>query len=219
MLRYSISLSLFCLVFQFSIGTLHAADNNAETKLREALRNTMLQLRTAQNERAAVQASQAESEQKLKALTAQVATLTKQTTASEKTIADQEAQVVKVKEALERWEAAYKEAANLANVKESARAKLASDVIVLQRRVADQQNRNAAMFRTGNEILTRYEHFGLGDALAAKEPFIGIARVKLENLVQDYQDKLTDEKIKPSGEKLPEKEGRTTINPTRKTQT
>ena len=55
------------------------------------------------------------------------------------------------------------------------------------------------MFRTANEILTRYERFGLGEALAAKEPFVGVTRVKLENLIQEYEDKLVDERIKNSG--------------------
>jgi hypothetical protein len=68
--------------------------------------------------------------------------------------------------------------------------------------VADQRTRNAAMFQTANEILTRYERFGLGEALAAKEPFVGVTRVKLENQVQDYEDKLAAERIKDSeGEK------------------
>lgn len=191
-----IGLALSWLLLWSLLGAVNASDNNPETKLREALRNTMLQLRTAQNERAALQASQAESEAKVKTLTAQVESLTKQAAAAEKTAADEQAQLVKFKEAVQNWETAYKQVVELANAKESARAKLESDSISLQRQVADQQRRNAAMFRTASEILTRYERFGLGDALAAKEPFVGITRVKLENLVQDYQDKLLDERIK-----------------------
>ena len=175
-------------------------ENASEAKLRETLRNTMLQLRTAQNERATLQASQAASEEKVKTLTAQVDKLTKEVNVSSKLATEQEAQLAKYKEALDRWEAAYQQAVDLANAKEAARSKLANDVILLQRRVADQQTKNAAMFRTANEILTRYERFGLGEALAAKEPFVGIHRVKLENLVQDYEDKLAEQKIRPADE-------------------
>ena len=198
MSRNWISLVSSGLAFAGLIETLDAADNNSEAKLREALRNTMLQLRTAQNDRAALQASQTESEAKIKTLTVQVDKLTKEAAAAEKTASDQGAQLAKFKESVQNWGAAYKQLADLATAKETARAKLANDVISLQRHVADQQTKNAAMFRTANEILTRYERFGLGDALAAKEPFVGITRVKLENLVQDYQDKLLDEKIKES---------------------
>jgi hypothetical protein len=44
--------------------------------------------------------------------------------------------------------------------------------------------------------LKRYQHYGLGDAITAKEPFSGIAKVKLENYVQDKSDALADQKIK-----------------------
>ena len=158
----------------------------------------MLQLRTAQNDRAVLQASQAENEVKLKKLTAQVEALTKEATVAEKAKADQQAQLAKFKEALQNWEVAYKQAVEIANAKETARSNLANNVMALERQVADQKSRNAAMFRTANEILTRYERFGLGEALAAKEPFVGVTRVKLENLIQDYEDKLVDQRITES---------------------
>jgi hypothetical protein len=174
------------------------ADAASDAKLRETLRNTILQLRTAQNERAALQATQAENDAKLKKLTAEVESLRKEAAAANKTITDQQAQLAKFKEALQNWEAAYKQATDLATSKETARAKLADEAIALQRQVADQKTKNAALFRTANEILTRYERFGLGEALAAKEPFVGVTRVKLETLVQDYADKIADERIKDS---------------------
>jgi hypothetical protein len=49
--------------------------------------------------------------------------------------------------------------------------------------------------------LTRYEKFGLGQALSAREPFTGITRVKLESQVQDYEDKIADQKVKPEEER------------------
>lgn len=173
-----------------------AADANAETRLRESLRNTMLQLRTTQNEKATLQAQQTESEQKIKTLTTQVESLTKQASEAEKTGADQAAELAKLKEALDKWKAAYERASTVASGKEAERAKLADKAITLERRASDLQTRNAALFKLGNEILRRYERFGLGDALAAKEPFTGVTRVKLENLVQDYQDKLSEQRAK-----------------------
>ena len=188
----------------------HAADQpaSAETRLREMLRTTILQLRAAETERAALQAAQAESAAKEKALTEQVEALTKQSAADKDAsdraitdlkakVADQDTQITQLKDALEKWKEGYAKAADIANVKEAERAKLASQVILLDRKVADRETKNAELFRIGSEILRRYERFGLGDVLAAREPFVGIARVKLENQVQDYQDKLLDQKIKP----------------------
>ena len=188
-------------------AALKAADqpSPAELRMRDALKNTMLQLRTAQNDLATAQAAQAESDQKVKDLTDQVDKLTKQAIAdkdaSDKTIADlnaknarQAAQIAAYEDALQKWKAGYALAATAAKTKEADRAKLASEKIVLQRRVDDLQTKNEALFAIGNDVLTRYEKFGLGQALAAKEPFVGLTRVKLENQVQDYQDKQLDQK-------------------------
>jgi hypothetical protein len=67
----------------------------------------------------------------------------------------------------------------------------------LKNRGDDLRRRNNELFKLGNEILSRYEHFGLGTALTAREPFTGITKVKLQSLVQDYQDKLAEQKVKP----------------------
>ncbi|HTB81768.1 MAG TPA: phage major capsid protein [Opitutaceae bacterium] len=190
-------------------AVLRAADSSdAETHLRETLRNTVLQLRDAQNQLAALQTAQAESDQQNKALTEQIALLKKHATddkaAADKTIAglgvkvaDQSAEIAQFKESLEKWKVAYGQAADVARAEQTQRAKLADDNLVFERRVTYLETKNVALFNLGNEILTRYEEFSLGNALAAKEPFVGVTRVKLENLVQDYQDKLLDQKATP----------------------
>ena len=81
--------------------------------------------------------------------------------------------------------------------KETERAKLAAEILVLKRKIDDREMKNLALFKLGNEILTRYQKFTLGEALAAREPFVGSTRAKLETLVQDYQDKLLDQRAKP----------------------
>jgi Fe-S cluster assembly scaffold protein SufB len=192
-----------------SAGHLGAADApNADAKMRETLRNTMLQLRTAEAEKATLQAAQAANDAKLKEAMANIEKMSKESTAaqeeSEKTInslkarvTEHELEIARFKEALDKWQTSQRQAADLAARKEGERSKLADEKIVLQRKVADQQVRNDAMFKLGSEILTRYEKFGLGDALTSREPFVGITRVKFQSLIQDFQDKLVDQKIKP----------------------
>jgi hypothetical protein len=187
-------LNLFTLCVQFASAADPAATEN---RMRDALRNTMLQLRSCETERATLQAAKAEADGVNKGLTEKVDALTAKSAKAEKELAGQAAALASFKEANAKWQAAYQQATDLANKKEAERARLADQNILLQRQVEDQQRRNAELFKLGNEILTRYEHFGLGDALAAKEPFVGITRVKLENLVQDYRDKLADQRIKP----------------------
>jgi chromosome segregation ATPase len=179
-----------------------------EAKLREALRNATLQLRSAEAERANLQAAQAGLTEEKKTLDAKFETLRKQAVAErateEKTIAAlkaqnaaHEAEIARLKEALEKSDSAGKQAAALAATKETDRAKLAADLVALQRKIEDRETKNLALFKLGSEILTRYEKFSLGEALSAREPFVGTTRAKLENLVQDYQDKLLGQRAKP----------------------
>jgi hypothetical protein len=187
-----------------------AADqaNSPEDRLRQMLRSTMLQLRDAQNQVATLQSAQTESEKAKKDLSDRLDELTKQAAADKdaatKSIADLNAKVTdqntlinQMKDALEKWKEAYNKAVELANTKEAQRAKFESQAIALQRRVEDDETKNLALYNLGKEILGRYERFGLGTAITAREPFVGITKVKLENLVQDYSDKLLDQTIKP----------------------
>ena len=180
----------------------------AELRLREALKNTMLQLRTTQNDLATLQATQAESDLKIKTLTDQADALTKQSIADKDAadkaiatlkakVAEQDKLIAAFADSQNKWKKDYGLAVDAAKGKEAERAKLAAQVILLQRHVDDLQTKNNELFKVGSEILTRYEKFGLGQALLAKEPFTGIARARLESQVQDYQDKLTDQKNIP----------------------
>ncbi len=200
-------------------GVVTAADANAaalaaEKRLRDTLRATMLQLRTAEAERITLQAAQLESEQKNQELTTQLADLGKKLEALNKQSAadkdaaskesaglnnrlkDAEMEIDRLKVALEKWKLGYKQAVDVVATKESQRTALTSQVVMLNRELEDRSAKNIELFKIGSEILTRYEKFGLGTALTAREPFVGTTRVKIQGLVQDYQDKLVDQKIK-----------------------
>jgi hypothetical protein len=198
------------LITLFSSGLLNAADqaNSAEERLRGMLRSTMLQLRDAQNQVATLQSAQAESDKDKKALSDRVDELAKQAAADKdaatKTIADlnskvtdQSSLITQVKDTLDKWKEAYNKAVEVAKTKEAQRAKYESQTILLQRRVENDEAKNLALYKLGKEVLDRYEKFGLGTAITAREPFVGTTKVKLENLVQDYSDKLLDQTIKP----------------------
>ena len=188
---------------------LHAAEiSPAETKLRETLKNTLLQLRDAQTAKAALEVAKAELEQNVQTLTEKSEAMTKQLAdekaAAEKRITEQTERLVERGNAVMKLEGelataqkAQQAAAALATKKEAERARVTSEKIVLERKVADQQVKNAEMFKIANEILTRYEKFGLGTAIAAREPFVGLTRIKLKNQIQELGDKLADQKLKP----------------------
>jgi chromosome segregation ATPase len=189
--------TVICLLFA---GNARAAE---DARLKETLRNLTLRLRSAETERNNLLSDKAQFEQEKKTLTAKVDALTKQAAADKELIDtltskadDQEKELLETRESLGKWKTAYEQLVATAQKSEAARAKLAGESIVLKRKLEDRERKNAALFKLGNEILTRYEKFGLGEALAAREPFTGLARVKLENLVQDYQDKIADQRVK-----------------------
>lgn len=188
--------TLICLLFT---GNARADD----ARLKETLRNLTLRLRSSETERNNLLSDKVQFEQEKKTLTAKVDALTKQAAADKAEIdtltskaGDQEKELLETKESLTKWKTAYEQLVATAQKSEAARVKLAGESIVLKRKLEDRERKNAQLFKLGNEILTRYEKFGLGDALAAREPFTGLTRVKLENLVQDYQDKIADQKVK-----------------------
>ena len=204
------TLLLASLVAALLGANLHAADqpSPAEMRLREALRNTMLQLRTAQNDGAALQAAKAELEKKSQDLEAQIKLLTQHgeqdREAAAKKIETLNAQIAEQSKALDelkkdfaKCRADYQAATVLAQNTEAARKRLEEENILLVRKTEDQKTKNAEIYKLGREILLRYEKFGLGEVLGAREPFVGTTRVKLESYVQDFQDKLSDQKIKP----------------------
>jgi chromosome segregation ATPase len=215
-----------CLVVAAS-GTARAADPDTETRLRDALRAAIAQVRGLEDERATLLARQTESEkqkellrQQLDALTAQLAerggeparrddgAATRRAQAQQlayeqavnefnRRLSAQNDAIGKLGDTLEKWKAAYNEAVGVARAKETERAKLAESVDGLTRKAASCEVKNTELFKIGNDILERYAAMDLGDVLHAREPFIGIKRVELENLMQDYQDKLLDQKAVP----------------------
>jgi predicted nucleic acid-binding Zn-ribbon protein len=197
-------------ILPFLTASLHAAEkvDPAAQKMREAIRNSMIQLRDANAKLATAQAAVADDEEKIKGLQADLDALKKKSTSDKKSaddtiddlktkLATDDLQINHLTESLGKWKLGYAKLAEYAKATEGKRAELASKIILLDRRIAEQQVKNAEMYRLGNEVLDRYAQFGLGTAISAREPFVGITKVKFQTLLQDYQNKLTDQTIKP----------------------
>lgn len=213
------------LITLFTSTLLAAPPADPNQRLRDTLKNTMLQLRAVETERATLQANQLVNEAKIKELTAEVEKLNKQIAKlTKEAIAEQEAakneidalktkqeaqekQITQLNEALEKWKAGYNDVVKIAKEREALRAKAASKAVVAERRLAERERQNLELYTTGREVLDRLAGFSLGTALTAREPFAGVTKVKLQNLVQDYADKLQDNKYNPFAEKEAEQAG------------
>ncbi len=195
-------------------ATAHAVEETGggvETKLRDALRTTMLKLRDAQGQVAAAQAAQIAAEEKIQELTKKHEVLGKDLIAERKTAANTIAElnakleerstvIIGLQAMLQKWKTSYSELTAFASKKEFERAELQAKAFRLERLVAHEQVKNLEMYQAGMATLDRYEKFGLGDAILAREPFVGTTKVKFQNLIQSLGDKLTDARIIPGQE-------------------
>jgi len=191
----------------FTATFAHAAGEEDPTeKFREALKNTMLKLRDAQNQLAAAQAAQyaaetkaQEFEEKSKSLAKELAdernTSTNLISGLKKTLAEREATIAEQAATLAKWKKSYDEIGKLAVKREMQRRELDAKRLDLERKVQEHQSKNIEMYKASMATLERYEKFGLGDAILAREPFTAAQRVKFQSLVQDFADQITDARI------------------------
>ncbi len=203
--------ALFLTALLLPLGANAQEDQSA--RLREALKGVTLQLRTAQGETANAQAAAIAAEQKSQALQAKLTELEKRNAAlakqsnddkaaAEKNIAtlsnrlaEREKRLADYIAALDQWKVAYQSAVAASKKSDAEREKVAGEVVSLRHTIADRERKNIALFNVSNEILDRYRDYALGKSLAAKEPFIGNARVQVENHVQGYRDKIIDNRL------------------------
>ena len=175
-------------------------------KMRETLRNNMIELRNVQNERAVLQTTTEEQEAKIKELTAKLELATKQAAADKNAATNQiaelteklqaaEAKIAEVESANANWKKAFNDAAQLAEKKETERARLAAVNKRLEADLDHHISKNIEMYRVAMELLERYRKFSLGDALLAREQFTGLSKVQLQNLMQDYENRLAEQRV------------------------
>lgn len=184
----------------------HAADEDPTEKFRQALRDTMLKLRDAQNQLANAQAAQYAAEAKAQEFEGKSTTLAKELAEErntstnlisglKKTLAERDNTIAEQEATLAKWRKSYDEVGKLAVKREMQRRELEAKSLALERKVQDQQFKNIEMYNAAMATLERYEKFGLGDAILAREPFTAAQRVKFQNLVQDFADQIADARI------------------------
>lgn len=178
-----------------------APAQSLEDRLRDQLRATLNELHELQDQQASLQAQKAAAEQERDALKTQLAgAQAKLAHAGDSGAAKAEAR------ALAGELAQYKVAADQANgnaqTAQSDRDKLKATLADAQKALGGCADKNAKLLKLGNEILDAYQQFDVGEAIAANEPFISIHRVELENMAQDFDDRLHAGKFDPNAKEL-----------------
>ncbi len=183
-----------------------AQEQTVEDQLRQALRDVTVQLRQAQTDLGVAQAELESAREDNEDLQGRLEKLAQESAAEQKAMQEninnlnaqlekETAEANRLADLLVKWKAAYSKMKTVAQAEGARKENLSEDLGALRNEVAQLKTDNRELFRIGMEILERYENFGLGKALTAREPFTGITRTRLQTLVQDYRDELLDNRI------------------------
>jgi len=182
-----------------------ASAQTLEDRLRDQLRSTLNELHDLQDQQASLQAQKAAAEKERDALKADLAAAqAKLAHAGESAAAKAQAQALAGQVA--QYKAAADQANGTAQQVQADRDKLQASLADSQKLLGVCEDKNTKLLKVGNEILDAYQEFDVGEAIAANEPFISIHRVELENMAQDFDDRLHEGKFDPNA-KLPTSSG------------
>ncbi|PZQ88589.1 MAG: hypothetical protein DI534_10495 [Leifsonia xyli] len=194
----------FSLIAQGLAATLAAssacAQQPSETdRLRDALRSAIAQTRSLEDQRNALTARVTEAERKVQTLQTDLdaakAEAKKADQDQRQAVTDFNARLEERNAALEKWKDAYGEAATVARAKDAERAKFEAESKDFQARNQNCTERNQRLAKVGRELLDRYRNVHFSDRLLAREPATGIKRVDVQNVLQDYGDRILDEEL------------------------
>lgn len=178
----------------------HAEDSDID-RLRQALRDATAQMRNLDDQRLALQNQLSASMQERDRLKSDVAAAKARIKAVEKAhreaVAEFNQRLEERNQVLEKWKAAYEEAATVARTKDAERARAEAEANSFKASTKTCAERNIKLVQIGRELVDRLANVHFGDILAAQEPLTGIKRVQVQNLLQDYQDKILEQKAQP----------------------
>jgi chromosome segregation ATPase len=203
------------LVFLFAVGlTPTAAQDTVESRLRELLRRTTADLRAAQDGQATLQSSLEGEKQNAAALRKQAEDLTARLDEAAKN-AVSEAEITRLQAKLSEADArqtalttslaqlreAYQKAVDFARARD-AEAKAGTALAQENgRKLGICQTANERLETLANDILHLYQTRDFRAVLLGSyEPLLGFKKVELQNTIQDYEDKILDQRYRPERE-------------------
>jgi ribosome-binding ATPase YchF (GTP1/OBG family) len=199
--------SVVALVCTASAITVHAQEQSMEERLRAQLRSVTSQLQQANNElallksgtggaQAAAKAAPSPSPD-VEALKAELAQSRQQLSRERDARGRRDADVQQAKETVDKaqaqvqqFRAAYNELLKMARTTETERQRLANEGAAQQAAVAQCELKNQQLYALGQEVLQAYEKMDMATMLAARQPFAAQSRVRLEQIAQEYGDRL-----------------------------
>lgn len=182
-----------------AVSATHAQAQSETDRLREALRTATTQARALEDQRTALQAKITQVEHDNAALKAQRDAAKAEVRQVKKDYREAVTQfnerLEERNQTLEKWKEAYAEAATVARTKDAERAQFEAEANATKVSLKACTAKNQQLVKVGRELLHHYETVTLGDALLAQEPLIGIRRTQVQNLLQDYAERVQTETV------------------------
>jgi chromosome segregation ATPase len=182
-------------------GSAWADQSDAETRLRAALKTASARIRELEEQNATLATKQADADREKQ-------TLTQKAAEDDKTLAELHKQTDSDKAALDaaasaqhqqqdsiaKWQASYNDAADKARARDADAKQLDTVLGQMRPRLQSCEAKNAELYKIGEDVLDLYDKKDFLDIVTG-EPVTKLKRVELENIMQDYEDKMRDNKV------------------------
>jgi chromosome segregation ATPase len=195
---------LLRLSFVAALALMAAPDAHADQesdRLREALRSATAQARAAEDQRAAVQAKLTAAEQERDRLRKQNEGYRAQVKEAEQAyrqaVKDFNERIAERDDSLEKWKAAYGEAAGVARTKDAERSKFEGEATTWKASAKACEAKNVRLVKIADDVVKQYEAMGPMEKVLDHDPVFGLKRVEHQNAAQDFRDKIIEQKARP----------------------
>ncbi|MBR0838992.1 hypothetical protein JQ607_02185 [Bradyrhizobium liaoningense] len=182
------------------ISSAAQADQESD-RLREALRSATAQARAAEDQRAAVQAKLTAAEQERDRLRKQNEAYRAQVKEAEQAyrqaVKDFNERIAERDESLEKWKAAYGEAAGVARTKDAERSKFEGEATTWKASAKACEAKNVRLVKIADDAVKQYEKMDPLEKVMHHDPVIGFKRVEHQNAAQDFRDQIIEQRAKP----------------------
>jgi hypothetical protein len=212
--QLGVTAALALLVAWMSVAVAADPSDARAAREREMLRRAQEALRQSQEENAGLGRAKTDAEQKLKDAATQLESARNASKSAQSALkaqlqgaaaaqADVQQQLERAKLQIAQLTAQQKEAARLLTAREADLKQSAQDLEHSKAANTSCEAKNLKLYEYSTELVQRYQKKGVWSALTQKEPVFGTKEVGIENVVQEYQEKLADQKITPPASAAP----------------
>ncbi|NWG87714.1 MAG: hypothetical protein HXY26_09465 [Hydrogenophilaceae bacterium] len=175
-------------------------EREAVRRVQQQMQQMQGQLSTLEQEKASLTENLAESEKAAKAAQGKAGRLDRELKQERERREALEKELAATKEQLDKTQTSLDETSRTLATTEAEKKRLEAIKALREKEIALCEDKNKTLYQLGRDLMARFEQKSCGEILAQKEPFSGLKRVDIENLLEEYRDKLDEQKIiKPPG--------------------